>query len=202
MALYFYASLVLGFFPWTRGYAQVLIGYVLSPLKIVGDAFVAYLPNVFFIAVIVLVSFYVTKFIRIIFAEIGKQTITLPGFYPEWAEPTYNIVRFLVFTLTADRDFSLFARLQVAGFPGNLHFSRRAFFSRIDIGGGQSCGWRHSDLHACFQARGPRQNCGHHGRRHRKDAAGHTNSHDQERGDHDHERDGAKQPHHQLQCIR
>ncbi len=100
VALYFYASLVLGFFPWTRGYAQILIGYVLSPLKLVGDSVVAYLPNVFFIAVIVLISFYVTKFIRIIFGEIGKQTITLPGFYPEWAEPTYKIVRFLVFTLT------------------------------------------------------------------------------------------------------
>ena len=100
VVLYFYASLVLGFFPWTRGYAQVLVSYVLSPLQLVADAFIAYLPNVFFIAVIVLISFYFTKFIRIIFAEIRKQTITLPGFYPEWADPTYKIVRFLVFTLT------------------------------------------------------------------------------------------------------
>lgn len=100
VALYFYASLVLGFFPWTRGYAQILVSYVLSPIQLVADAFIAYLPNVFFIAVIVLISFYVTKFIRIIFAEIRKQTITLPGFYPEWADPTYKIVRFLVFTLT------------------------------------------------------------------------------------------------------
>jgi small-conductance mechanosensitive channel len=100
VVLYFYASMVLGFFPWTRGYARVLIGYVLSPLKLVGDAVVGYLPNVFFIAVIVVIAIYVTKFIRIIFAEIGKQTITFPGFYPEWAEPTYKIVRFLVLTLT------------------------------------------------------------------------------------------------------
>jgi small-conductance mechanosensitive channel len=100
VALYFYASLVLGFFPWTRGYARVLVGYVLSPLKLVGDAVVAYLPNLFFIAVIILISFYVTKFVRIIFTEVGKQTITFPGFYPDWAEPTYKIVRFLILTLT------------------------------------------------------------------------------------------------------
>ena len=62
--------------------------------------FVDYLPNVFFIGVIVLISFYVTKFIRIIFTQIGKQNITLSGFYPEWAEPTYKIVRFLVIVLT------------------------------------------------------------------------------------------------------
>ena len=55
---YFYASLVLGFFPWTRGYAEVLLGYVLSPLKLVGEALIAYLPNVFFIGVILLISFY------------------------------------------------------------------------------------------------------------------------------------------------
>ncbi len=100
VALYFYASLVLGFFPWTRGYAQLLVGYVLSPLTLVGTAFIAYLPNVFFIAVIVLVSFYVAKFTRVIFTQIGRQTISIRNFYPEWAEPTYKIVRFLILTLT------------------------------------------------------------------------------------------------------
>ena len=50
IALYFYASLLLGFFPWTRGYAQVLVGYVLSPLRLIADTAVAYLPNLFFIA--------------------------------------------------------------------------------------------------------------------------------------------------------
>ncbi len=100
IALYFYASLVLGLFPWTRGYAQVLVGYVLSPLRLVSDALVSYLPNVFFIAVISVIVFYVTKFIKIIFTELGRSTITMPGFYPEWAQPTYKIVRFLVITLT------------------------------------------------------------------------------------------------------
>ncbi len=97
---YFYASLVLGFFPWTRGYARVLLGYALSPLKLVGDAAVAYLPNVFFIGVILLIAFYIAKFVRIIFDEIGKGTIAFPNFYPEWAEPTYKIVRVLILALT------------------------------------------------------------------------------------------------------
>ena len=86
--LYFYISLVLGFFPWTQGYAQALFGYVLAPLKLVGSAAISYLPNIFFIAVISLVSFYVIKAVRIIFSEIGKETITLPDFYLGWAEPT------------------------------------------------------------------------------------------------------------------
>ena len=98
--LYSYTSLVLGLFPWTRGYAHVLLGYVVAPLKILGRALADYLPNAFFIAVIVFISFYVIKLFRIIFAEIGKETITLPDFYPEWAEPTYKIVRLLVIAMT------------------------------------------------------------------------------------------------------
>ena len=98
--LYFYASLVLGFFPWTRGYAQVLVAYVLSPLRLIADAAIAYLPNLFFIVVIVLVASYLVKFIRMIFNELGRGTISFPNFYPEWAEPTYKIVRFLVMALT------------------------------------------------------------------------------------------------------
>ena len=99
--LYFYASLVLGFFPWTRGYAQILFGYVVAPLKVVGQTILDYLPNVFFIAVIAVVSFYAIKLTRIIFVEIGKKTITIASFHPDWADPTYKIVRFLILALTA-----------------------------------------------------------------------------------------------------
>jgi small-conductance mechanosensitive channel len=99
--LYFYASLVLGFFPWTRGYAQILFGSVVAPLKVTGQTILDYLPNVFFIAVIAVVSFYAIKLTRIIFVEIGKQTITIASFHPEWADPTYKIIRFLILALTA-----------------------------------------------------------------------------------------------------
>jgi small-conductance mechanosensitive channel len=99
VVLYFYASLVLGFFPWTRGYAGVLLGYVLSPLKTVGETLVGYLPNIFFIAVIAAFAYYAIKLTRVIFTEIGKQTISIPSFHFEWAEPTYKIARFLILVL-------------------------------------------------------------------------------------------------------
>ena len=97
---YFYASLVLGFFPWTRGYARILLGYILAPLRLVGEAIVAYLPNLFFIGIIILISVYFTKFVRTIFKEIGKGTIVFPNFYTDWAEPTYKLVRVLIIALT------------------------------------------------------------------------------------------------------
>ncbi|QMV19061.1 mechanosensitive ion channel [Granulicella sp. 5B5] len=98
--LYLYAYVVLRFFPWTEPYAQQLVSYVVSPLKIVISAVVAYLPNLFFIAVILAVVYYIGKFIATVFREIGKKNVVIRGFYPEWADPTWKIVRFLLFALT------------------------------------------------------------------------------------------------------
>jgi small-conductance mechanosensitive channel len=98
---YFYASLVLGFFPWTRGYAQLLLSYVINPLKSIGRSLLDYLPDIFFIAVVVAISVYVIKGVRVVFTEIEKGTIRISGFYPEWAQPTFNIIRLCIYALTA-----------------------------------------------------------------------------------------------------
>ena len=100
-ALYIYASLVLGFFPWTRGYSRLLVGYVVSPVRAIGDTLLMYLPNLFYVAIIIVVAVYVTKFFRMIFTEIGRGTISFESFHPEWAEPTYKIARFLILAVTA-----------------------------------------------------------------------------------------------------
>ncbi|MDD2900184.1 MAG: mechanosensitive ion channel family protein [Desulfuromonadaceae bacterium] len=98
---YLYIPLVLSFFPWTRGAANKLFDYILNPLEKVGHSFVAYLPNIFFLLVIGAITHYTVKIIRFIFSEIGKQTITIPGFYHDWAEPSFKIVRFLIFAFAA-----------------------------------------------------------------------------------------------------
>ena len=93
---YFYIPLVFSFFPWTQGYAAILFGYLAYPFKAVGSAIIDYLPNLFFLAVIAVVTYYAIKLIRLLFNEIDKGTLVLPGFYQDWAMPTYKIARFLV----------------------------------------------------------------------------------------------------------
>jgi small-conductance mechanosensitive channel len=93
---YFYITVLFSFFPFTQTWAGTLFGYIINPLWNVLTAFVAYLPNLFFIIVIAYVTRYVIKFIRLIFDEIEKGSLALPGFYHEWADPTYKIVRFLI----------------------------------------------------------------------------------------------------------
>ena len=99
--LYLYIPLVLSFFPWTHGMATKLFTYILTPIEKAGLAFVNYLPNIFFLLVIGVITHYAIKMIFFIFSEIEKQTITLPGFYYDWAMPSFKIVRFLVIAFAA-----------------------------------------------------------------------------------------------------
>lgn len=94
--LYFYVPLVLSFFPWTAPFAGKIVGWVVTPLKHVGASFVDYFPNLLFIAVIVFVTRYVLKFIHLFFDALDSGAVVLPGFYKEWGQPTYKIVRFMV----------------------------------------------------------------------------------------------------------
>lgn len=101
VCLYIYLPLVLSFFPWTAPLSRQIVGYVLTPLRAVGAAVLAYLPKIVFIALIVLLTRYLLKVIRLLFRAIGSGSLTLEGFEREWAAPTYNIVRFLVLAFTA-----------------------------------------------------------------------------------------------------
>jgi small-conductance mechanosensitive channel len=91
-----YVPFVFSFFPWTRGLSAKIFDYVATPVEKIGLAVLSYLPNIFYILVIVVLIRLVIKIAHFFFSEIEKQTITIPGFYPEWASPTFKIVRFLM----------------------------------------------------------------------------------------------------------
>lgn len=94
--LYLYIPLVLSFFPMTEGMATRLFGYIETPVVKVWQGVTAYLPNIFFILVITVCTWYVIRFSRFLFHEVEKQNIALPGFYPDWAMPSFKITRFLI----------------------------------------------------------------------------------------------------------
>jgi small-conductance mechanosensitive channel len=93
--VYFYLNAVLGLFPWTRPVARTLIRFIINPLESLWLGFIAALPNLIFLAILWIVTSYLLKFLRVIFRAIEQQRIQLEGFEPEWAIPTYKIVRFL-----------------------------------------------------------------------------------------------------------
>jgi small-conductance mechanosensitive channel len=94
---YLYITVVFSFFDFTKTWAGTLISYIVDPLWNVLLSFIQYLPSLFFILVIIGVTRFAIKFIKLIFDEVARGSISLPGFYRDWAEPTYKIIRFLVF---------------------------------------------------------------------------------------------------------
>ena len=97
LIIYIALPILFGIFPWTKGFAATLFGYVINPLKSIGLAFWNYLPNLITIIVILFIFSYVLKGIHFLKTEIENNNLSLPGFYPDWANPTYQIMRVLVF---------------------------------------------------------------------------------------------------------
>ncbi|MGA7615859.1 MAG: mechanosensitive ion channel family protein, partial [Thermoanaerobaculia bacterium] len=93
-----WAAILLSLYPWTRGYTRVLVGYLLLPIRSVWQTAVDYVPNLFFVLVIAVITYYSIKLVHVIFREMGKGTIVFSDFDPEWAEPTFKIARFLILT--------------------------------------------------------------------------------------------------------
>jgi small-conductance mechanosensitive channel len=94
--LYFYVPLVLSFFPWTEPLSRQIVGYALTPFAAAWGALIAYLPNVFYIVAITVITRYVLTFVRIFFDAVGAGSVTFDNFHRDWAEPTYKIARVLV----------------------------------------------------------------------------------------------------------
>ena len=84
---------VLSLFPWTRGMSRNLSAMLLNPLRTIGSAFVAAIPNLIFLAILALVIYYVLKLVRAFFAAIETEAVTITNFDPAWAKPTYRLAR-------------------------------------------------------------------------------------------------------------
>lgn len=93
---YLYITIVFGLFPWTSGLSYVFIGYILRPVKLLFKSSIAYIPNLFFVVVVFIFTYYISKLLHKISLEIKRGRIVIPSFYPDWAQPTYQIIRFLL----------------------------------------------------------------------------------------------------------
>jgi small-conductance mechanosensitive channel len=96
LAAYIYIPLVLSFFPWTREYSPKIIAYIVAPVRSAGRAVLDYLPSLFVVIITAAGAYLLIRFSGFIFREVGRGTISWPGFYAEWADPTHKIVRFLI----------------------------------------------------------------------------------------------------------
>lgn len=95
--IYLALPILFSIFPWTKNYADVLFGYILTPVKKIINAFLDFLPNLFTILVILFVFKYIFRGIKYLKNEVENENLKIPGFFVDWANPTYQIIRVLIF---------------------------------------------------------------------------------------------------------
>jgi len=96
---YFCAYLVLSSFPSTQAVAMKLTQYGMAFLAAAGMKLLSYLPNLLVIVLTVVVTCYAFRFVNYIFSELAGGSISIPGFYEDWVEPTRKIALFLLVTI-------------------------------------------------------------------------------------------------------
>lgn len=95
--LVFTVPLVFVIFPQTETLAYTLLGYLWIPVKGILKGIVSYIPNLFAIIVICVAIKYLVRFVRYLAREVESERLKINGFYPDWAMPTYHIIRFLLY---------------------------------------------------------------------------------------------------------
>jgi len=95
-----YMQMVLSLFPWTRAYAVPLLDMVRTPLQNIGSDFLNYIPKLFFLIILVLVTRYFLKILRTSFLGVEQGRIKISGFEAIWAIPVYKVARLAVIAFT------------------------------------------------------------------------------------------------------
>ncbi len=97
LIIYLSLPLLFSLFPETEGWTWTLLGWILGPLRSAGKAIIDYMPDFFKVIVIVLLFRFLLKGIRYLFYEVKRGNIQFRGFHADWAIPTFNILRFILY---------------------------------------------------------------------------------------------------------
>jgi len=98
--LYFYVPYLLSSLPVTNTWGETLLTWVLRSTSDIGLAILNYLPNLVYLAIILLLVRAIMRVLGFVFGAVGKGEIVLPGFDPDWAGPTYKLTRVVAILLT------------------------------------------------------------------------------------------------------
>ncbi|HEX3081560.1 MAG TPA: mechanosensitive ion channel domain-containing protein, partial [Puia sp.] len=94
--IYLSLPVLFGIFPWTGGFSGKLISYFLNPVKHILISVWYYLPNFFTIIVLIIFFRYLLRILFYFKKEIERGALKIPGFYVDWANPTFQIIRVLI----------------------------------------------------------------------------------------------------------
>lgn len=97
LQLLFTVPLIFIIFPQTEGLAYRLLGYIWNLIRGIFVGIIDYIPKLFTIIVIWYAVKYLVRFVLYLAREVEGGRLKINGFYPDWAMPTFHIIRFLLY---------------------------------------------------------------------------------------------------------
>ena len=91
--------LIFDIFPSTQYLSKIIVQWISEPIKNVAIAIIGYLPHLFYIVIIAVITHYVLKILRFFALEIERGILKIKGFHPEWAHTTYVLARMMLWVL-------------------------------------------------------------------------------------------------------
>lgn len=92
----FILPVIFSIFPFSRGWSDQILEIILDPIHNLLVSIWKYLPNLVNIFIIVFVMKHIIHFVKYIFSELERNRLKISGFHPEFARPTFVIVRALL----------------------------------------------------------------------------------------------------------
>lgn len=97
--LFFYLPFMFSFLPWTQGLAETFYGYIATPVKSIINGFIGFIPNMFAIFIIFIIARYFLRILTYVSNEIEENKLKINGFHRDWARPTFNLIKILIYAL-------------------------------------------------------------------------------------------------------
>jgi small-conductance mechanosensitive channel len=98
--LVLYFAFVLNQFPWTRYLARYVWTVLLEKIQLGWQSLLAFLPNLITILLMITFTYFLNNLFKTFFGKIRDGVLNIPGFYQDWAIPTYRLVTILLTAIT------------------------------------------------------------------------------------------------------
>ncbi len=97
VACYLFVPAVFSLFKVTHTWSNTLLGWISNPVKQVLIGVFNYLPNLITITILYVILRFLTGLLHTVAQRIRDEQVKLRGFYPDWAIPTFNAIRMLLY---------------------------------------------------------------------------------------------------------
>jgi len=100
LQLFLTIPIIFSLFSATKNLASILFDYILTQIKYIALSIGKYIPKLITIIFIILIVRYILRGLKFFASQIEKGKLVIPGFYTDWARPTYRILQALLCAFT------------------------------------------------------------------------------------------------------